>query len=289
MEWTAERFIDRALTPRLSPPWWTYTQSESSIEKALDEELRGDIPGYLREDRRLYFFSSHALTRIDGRVGQLGIEEKCTDLAFGGLVDGAIHRGVVWVLGNAQNLAAPEAVSLYVVKPEAAPITDPSLSDPLLAVLGWLANQSIHVVFVNGTTGEAWRAEAETSDAALPAWLSRVARTHSLRLQLPTAQSVNQLESLKLDAMRPCYLLGGNVSCYEHTLANGTRLVYAEYARNHWQIIEIGLLLRASGYDAVKVVYTGSTSLQATGRGVEARVQADLRELGILLDWGVPI
>jgi hypothetical protein len=291
MTWNAQSFIDRVLTPkRIGAPWWSYSQSEAAVEKALAEELKEDIPGYLRDDRRLFFFSSHPLTRIDGRVGSVGVEEKCAHLHFGGLVDGAIHRGVAWVIGNPYKLDAPEAVSLYVVKPGTVPISDPSLSHALSRVLSWLAAVRIHVMFINAETGESWGAEGSTTQGPIPRWLATDPRAEFQPLMPPTAQLVEQLKSLESGNGVHRYALGANVACYEYAQSDGAKLAYADWSSNHWQIIEIGLLLRGAGYDAVKVNYAGTTPLQEAGLGVERRIQAELsRRFGVVLDWGVSV
>lgn len=54
MEWTAQTFIDRVLTPPSGSPWWAGHQSERSLEKKLAQEVR-DIPDFLGRDRKLFF------------------------------------------------------------------------------------------------------------------------------------------------------------------------------------------------------------------------------------------
>ena len=56
-----------------------------------------------------------------------------------------------------------------------------------------------------------------------------------------------------------------------------------------WQMIDIGLLLRARSFRAVKVKYTGK-HVTAAGHGVEPRVQRAMRDFfGVVLDWALGV
>jgi hypothetical protein len=55
-------------------------------------------------------------------------------------------------------------------------------------------------------------------------------------------------------------------------------------------MIEVGLLLRGLGNEAVKVSYRGGRTLKTAGQSVEHRIQSQMRErFGVALDWGVPV
>ena len=131
MAWTAQTFLKRVLAPRNQPPWWAHLLGEERqgrlpgryLRNTLDADLLGDIPDYRGPERLLFFFGGARGRRpIDGRAGLVGVEEKCTKLDFDGIRDGAMHRGILWVIGNPYGLPSPEAVSLYVVMPGAAPM-----------------------------------------------------------------------------------------------------------------------------------------------------------------------
>jgi hypothetical protein len=191
------------------------------------------------------------------------------------------------VLGNLQRIAIPEAVSLHVVKPGSAPITDSLLADALARALGWLATLRIHVIYINGETGQSWRSQ---DGIPMPSWLAVHETPRPQELEQPAGSLVDRLDTVNIEAATHRYLFDYSVGCYEFEGDHGEKFAYAEWRRDHWQVIEIGLLLRGAGYDAVKVLYTGDTKLKVGGQGVERRIRNELRErLGVVLDWGVDV
>lgn len=215
------------------------------------------------------------------------MELKYTDLSFDGVIDGAIHRGVVWVLGNPHGIVAPEAVSLHVVKPGAAPMAS-DVSDALAPVLAWLAALRIHVVFIRAETGEYWPPQGSTQAAPMPSWLGVKTAPTSLHSPAVREQAVAQTNSFEASVGRDVPLFGRRRTYREYESSGGAKLARAAYP-NQWQMIEVGLLLRGLGYDAAKVVQRGNPIFEAR-RGVERKVRDELsRRFGVVLDWGVPV
>jgi len=283
VEWTAESFIDRMLR-RPTSDWWAGHQSEPSLERNVAKELSGD---FRKRHTQLFFFSNSENSSIDGRVGPVGVELKYTDLGFGGIIDGAIHRGVAWVLGNPHQISSPEAVSLHVVNKKSRAIAS-ELCVAVAPVLGSLAALGIHIVYVKGDSGEHWRALEPSAPTAMPPWLAT--KTVPVACSLPTtdAEAVRQLDFLDSKVGRDRYLYGHTLRHREYRGDHGEKLARAERS-DQWQMIDVGMLLRGSGYDAVKIVYRNN-GLAAAGRGVERRVQTELRQrFGVVLDWGVPV
>jgi hypothetical protein len=300
MEWTAQNFIARVLNPRTSdPPWWADLLGEDRqggppgryLNRTLPAELTGDIPDYRGTGRQLFFFSirpDRATPRsIDGRAGVVGVEEKCANLTPDKIVDGAIHRGVVWVLGNPQVVVAPEAVSLYVVKQGSTPMV-PAVSEALTPVLGSLKEVGIHIVFLHGETGQSWMMSNTKEPGPMPAWLGVTAVPNLAPLPPVGDYAMAQLNSIEWLVGREVSFFGGKRVYKSYDADHGVKLARIEWP-NEWQMIEVGLLLRGLGHDAAKVVYCGDPIFGAR-RGVERRIQAELlRRFGVLLEWRVPI
>lgn len=60
---------------------------------------------------------------------------------------------------------------------------------------------------------------------------------------------------------------------------------YAEW-HNEWQALDVGMCLRAKGFSGV-VVRSTKPNLSLGGKGVERRVQVEMRKLGVAVDWTV--
>lgn len=282
MEWTAESFIDRVLK-RPRTRWWAEHESESSLETALEEDLHEEISHFVAGPTQLFFFSSDRGSTI-GRAERLGVELKHTGLKFGHVIDGAIHRGIAWVLGNAQRVDSPEAISLHVVKATAAPMA-PYISDAVAPVVASLAEQRMHIVFVDSKSGEYWGTREARDNVRMPEWLTTKSQPALWRLSTTKQDTVRQLGALNLTEGRDLPLFGTTYKYLEFVAPGGAKLARLEWHPNHWQIIDIGLLLRGAGYAAVKIVYTGPP-FRRGGRGVEDRIHAEMRErFGVLLEW----
>ncbi len=298
MNGIAYRFLQRVLSPRSDPAWWNdlsgevrqRTSSGRFINDTLEAELAGDYPSYRTSPRQLCFFSTDARASIDGRAGALGIEEKYTDLTFPSIIDGAIHRGIVWVIGNPHGLPTDEveAVALCVVRRHASPLI-PELSDALVPVLASLAHQGIHVAFIQEDSGQHWMVRPEGTQEALPAWLAAKPQPKSWELAPADPEAVGSLTRAPRRAARIRRLFDRQQTYEEYDAGAHATVAIASWS-NHWQMIEVGLLLRGAGYSAVKVRYRGSHPLKSAGAGVERAVRGALLErFGIVLDWGVPV
>jgi hypothetical protein len=286
MTWTAESFLERALNPRKKPPWWVERWDERSLENALTMELASDIQDFRSSPRKLFFFSTSGMSSIDGRAGPVGVELKYTNLSFEAVLDGAIHRGVVWVMGNPHQIDAPEAVALHVIKPGSSPMPW-DIGHSLVPVLNSLAILNIHVAFVHAGTGDSWWVRQGANQVALPSWLATQPGT--VEPLTVNQKAVDQLDHADFRNGLTLPLFGRRRTYQMTEGPGGIKLARVEWP-NEWQLVEISLLLRGEGSDAVKGVYCGTRPLTTGGRGVERRIQKFLREhFGVVLDWGVPI
>jgi hypothetical protein len=296
--------------------WWHDLKSETPkkkygenarcLESTLEKEL-SDIPGYRQDDRRLFFFSSNSRSSIDGRYKSLGIEEKYNPLDIKEhLIDGAIHRGLIWVLGQPHNTGKPsESVSLYVVKKGSKPI-DEIATDLFFPVLSAASKIGVYVIFISEETGEHWYVSSQQNQNDLPGWLSVKPKPQTWDLELEVVGDNNKRALAILDneqtlgtlPTKQCFLadMGKKGEFTEYIVDDSCRVAVMDYG-NQWRLIELGLLLRAHGYDAVKVLYNRekhkntqdrTKQLQFAGKGVERRV-ADkmLNKYAIKIDWQV--
>ncbi len=72
-------------------------------------------------------------------------------------------------------------------------------------------------------------------------------------------------------------------------MIDGHQVAIAEWS-NEWQMLDVGLMLRAMGNAAVKVCYNGTKILKPGVHGVEKRVAEGMRaEFGVIVDWGVNV
>lgn len=304
-------FLDRIFS-KSKTNWWQdlaaetpkvkYGPSARFLETTLQEEL-SDIPDYRRSDRSMYFFSKSSNSSIDGRYRSLGVEEKFNTIDLKEhLIDGAIHRGVVWAIGKPQaTQETPEAVSLYVVKSGSVPM-DQTTIDLFVPVLIEVAKVGVYVFFVNEETGENWYANPKKR-ANLPSWLSTFSKPYKWDLELDQLGDhndkafslLNDRQTLEKLPSRQLYIpnMGKKGEFTEYS--DGTfRVAVMDYG-NQWRLIELGLFLRALGYDAVKVIYNKAKhkngkdktkDLVSAGRGVEKRIADEFAlRYAILIDW----
>ena len=296
--------------------WWSnlasetpkskYGESARFLETTLQEEL-SDTPDYRHSNRSMYFFSKSSRSSIDGRFRSLGVEEKFNPLDLREhLIDGAIHRGVIWTVGKPHTTQeTPEAVSLYVVKSGSAPM-DEITTNLFIPVLTEIAKVGAYVVFVSEETGEYWHVDLNKF-AKLPSWLSAYSKPEKWDLALDQLQDRNQKAfSLLMDN----HVLGNLPSKQLSLPSMGKKGEFTEYSDgsskvavmdygNQWRLIELGFLLRALGYDAVKVIYNKAKhkntqdrvkELVPAGKGVEKRIADEFaRRYAIQIDWKTPL
>jgi hypothetical protein len=305
-----EEFINRILAKNRTD-WWKNLKSETNKNKGrclqvtLEEELNDSVTEYRDGDRSLFFFSSRKTSSIDGRYNSIGVEEKYNPLDLKEhLIDGSIHRGVIWVLGNPHNLVEPvEALSLYIVQDNSQPITSHDV-DLYFPVIFSLFKLNIHILFINGKTGEYWRFDNDYFKDPLPNWLAEkeYPTIWDRAIDVVSAQNIeaieflNDIENLKRTKGKDKALPGfGKKGEYTEFMVNqSTRVAVIEYG-NEWRLIEFGLLLRSAGYDAVKAVYNKQLhknkkdqikDKMVAGRGVEKRVANAMKNIfSVLLDW----
>ncbi|MFZ2396878.1 MAG: hypothetical protein WAW09_11400 [Smithella sp.] len=303
------QFIDRILIHNHTK-WWENLNSETNknkgrcLQSTLEQEL-SDIAGYRKEDRRLFFFSNHSASSIDGRFKSVGVEEKYNPLDIEEhLIDGSIHRGVVWVLGNPQNLAPPvESISVYVVQGNSPPIPF-HIVDLYFPILFALFKLGIHLVFINGKTGEFWKLHNGDIQKPLPKWLA--AKESPIiwdrKIDIVTMKNQKALEVIndqnelqkKNKLLKTLPGFGKKGEYVEVEIDNYSKAAIIDYG-NEWRLIELGLILRSAGYDAVKTVYNKAKHKNkidqtkdklAAGRGVEKKIAEEmLSRFSVVIDW----
>jgi hypothetical protein len=239
-------------------------------------------PDYRTLPREQFFFSSSKRSCMDGRVGAIGVEEKVIHLNFAGIHDGAICRSLVWVLGNPLALTDPlGALGLCVVK-EGGPLPA-ELATALFRVIGAIRGVDVEIAFVNGRDGRRWPQRPGGTEPP-PEWLAAASAVSPFELPDFTSEDLARAErATGLHVTEPLF-------SHRHTWAlvpHDDRVAYAEW-NNPWQMIDIGLFLRARGFRAVKVKYVGG-DLRVAGHGVERRVQHAMRDFGVVLDWGLAL
>ena len=279
-----DELFDQLFAPGAT--WWKDVDGEVRQARGegryLEQTLAAHMgAAYRAESRRQYFFTRDARSRMDGRVGGIAVEEKVVRLDLGGIIDGAISRGLVWTLGNPLEISAGlGALGLCVVK-DSAPLPE-DLAAALLPVAAAIRGANVELVFVNGSTGERWPSKPGARDVA-PRWLVGSAQPEASVLSGTShggLQLLDDLDGLELDRRLP-----GSRRLSWATPADAGDVAYAEWD-NPWQMLDVGLLLRAMGFGAVKVKYRGPVLHNAL-RGVEERVERRMRDLfGVVLDWG---
>jgi len=296
MNKNTSEFLDRIFN-RTNTKWWhnlvsetpkkKYGESARFLESTLQEEL-SEFPDYRRGNRSLYFFSKSSRSSIDGRYHSLGVEEKFNPLDLKEhLIDGAIHRGIVWTMGKLQNTQEPlEAVSLYVVKKDSAPM-DQTTTDIYIPILTEITKIGVYVVFVNEETGEFWYSNFPHDSSDLPSWLSSQPKPSTWNLGLDqlgekhdNAFSILKDEhTLKNLPSRQLTLpnMGKAGQYKEYSIGDSSKVAVMDYG-NQWRLIELGFLLRALGYDAVKVIYNKTAQPQRRGIKINRREKRHTKE-----------
>jgi hypothetical protein len=287
-----EEFRNLAFGPRESPNWWETLKGEVRqgrskevryLEKTLKAHLDkvmepADAKAY-RSNRRQHFFSRGG--NIDGRYHAIGVEEKCARLGRDKLLDGVLCRGLVWSLGNLQDVPPDErgATGIFVTLP--GPPLAADLAQAFFGALVLARDAGVHPVFVNGETGEHWPKTVGDS-SPLPPWLAVSSPLPSQAPPLNT-DALGELDGVgETEFTKP--LFGRNKVFSTKEIA-GSRVAIAEWS-NEWQMLDVGLMLRAMGYAAVKVRYNSKKTLTLGTHGVERRVARGMREhFGVILDW----
>jgi hypothetical protein len=268
-------------------PWWASLDGEVKqgrpegryLEQTLEAAMS---PDYRTLPKEQFFFSSHKRSCMDGRFGAIAVEEKVIHLNFAGVRDGAICRSLVWVLGNPLALTDPlGALGLCVVK-EGRPLPA-DLAASLFRVIGAIRGAGVELAFIHGGDGRRWPEQPGGAEPP-PDWLAVAAASSSFALPDFTSEDVARAERLTgLQVTEPLF---GHRDTWA-SVPGDDSVAYAEWS-NHWQMLDIGLLLRARGFRAVKVKYTGP-EVHVAGHGVELRVQRSMRDIfGVVLDWGLP-
>jgi hypothetical protein len=303
-------FLERILINNRTK-WWENLNSETNknkgrcLQATLENELADDVPGYRKDDRCLFFFSSHKASSIDGRYRSLGVEEKYNPLDIEEhLIDGSIHRGVVWVFGNPQNLPLPfQSVSLYVVQSNSTPIA-PTIVDLYFPILYALFKFGIHIVFIDGKTGEFWKLENSDSQKPLPKWLAAKSAPIIWDRNIDSVTQNNQeairilSDKREIQKRKPYERtlpgFGKKGEYIEVEIDDSRKAAIIDYG-NEWRLIELGLILRSLGYDAVKATYNKAKhknkedqikNKTVAGRDVEKRIsEAMLLRFSVVIDW----
>ena len=132
-------------------------------------------------------------------------------------------------------------------------------------------------------------ADEATAHLPLPSWLAIDSGPHPRLLPSVGPETIAELNNKEIKEAGVRALFGRALTYTEYEGSNGTKLARVEWS-NEGQMIEVGLLLRGAGYDAVKVLYSGTSPLIPAGRQMERKVQAELSgRFGVVLDWGVPL
>lgn len=317
-----EEFLNRIFHPRRDVKWWENVTREvggpASLQGKLGTELKDDFPEYRCSNRQLFFFTSactgpgSSALAIDGRYRScLGVEEKVHPLSeFKGLVDGAIHRGVIWVAGNPQNVSEPEAVTLSVLKEPGKKKFKRRIAELYLPILRAIYKFNVQVVYVNGETGGYWSIANHLNGEGLPDWVADgEPQKWDLSLEEVTQRNREGLRILESETdflefsripeasgnMLPGFLpRSSTLRCEAFRINDSCKIAICE-SDNEFRVIEHGLMLRAHGFDAVKVIYKRKNDfkdsqrtkpLYLAGCGVEKRVADFMRDnFSVLLQW----
>jgi hypothetical protein len=297
--------------------WWNNLNGETRqgrqgrfLQETLGNELT-DIPSYRGSERQLFFFSQSRNSTIDGLYKHIGVEEKYNNLRIDeDLIDGAIHRGIVWTIGNPQRLSVPklESISLYVVQKNSSPISEYA-TDLYFPVLLAIWKIGVHVVFINEDTGEYWKVSSDYEERPIPQWLSVKRTPEQWDKHLENISDKNEMalevlgDETKLASCEKRQSLiiefkNDRAQFIEVETGNGTKAAIMDYG-NEWRLIELGLLLRSKGYDAVKVIYNSDKHKNAKSRGkiltpagkmIEKKVLDYMQQTySVIIDWGVPL
>jgi hypothetical protein len=156
---------------------------------------------------------------------------------------------------------------------------DPELTQAFTLLLLAVRKLGVHVFFVRGEGEicERWPESLE-EPGQIPTWLGVEPGAVP---ELPPA-SGERLSSV--DQPKFSETLFGHHGIWSKASAHGA----LAHWRNQWQMIEVGLLLRALGHNPVRVQYSGAAVTRA-GRGVEEKMRDEMLALfGVELVWDAP-
>ncbi len=137
--------------------WWAELEGEVRqgrrdaryLEKTLQTHLEktmttGDYAEYRSQTRRRqqYFFSGGG--NIDGRFRGIGVEEKCAVLNRDKLLDGVLCRGLVWTLGNPQNIEPDQLGAFGIFVKQGAGLLQPALAQAYFGALVLARKANVH-------------------------------------------------------------------------------------------------------------------------------------------------
>jgi hypothetical protein len=284
------------LAPDQAADWWARLDGEDN-KKKQGRFLVNTLSDWLKQrhgdsgqsqKRMQYFFSRDAKSRVDRRFDGVAIEEKVIELKFDKLIDGALSRLLVWVLGGrptdiAQSDAA--AIGLCVTKGSARMSAE--LTNAFIPAVIAAQQENVHVVFVHGDSGDWWPKELDGRDP-LPPWLSEITVPSTWEIEPLSLPDVDALEQVERPATMNKKLFGTRPCFNEEVSPTGKKIAIASWS-NHWQMLDVALTLRGLGYAAVKMFYSGGGKLVPAGRDVEQKVRAAMKDFGVVLDWGVDL
>jgi len=170
------------------------------------------------------------------------------------LIDGAIHRGILWVMGNPQQMSQDpslESLSIYLLRKDNKPM-DYELASLLVPTLKEIAKHKIHVLFVS-QSGEHWMLD-DKRPANIPFWLGD--NPSKIEMLPFSSAAVRSLERGNFKIITKKYLYRSQKKLqYDEVLLENGELAATMSWDNYMQMIEIGLFLRTLGYSTVKVNY----------------------------------
>lgn len=224
-----------------------------------------------------HFFCRSVQSGVDRRYRGIGIEEKCAPLSPGTLIDGTISRGLTWVLGDPQGIPQSERGALGLIVTLGGKRIQGDAAALYFPVLEALEQVGVFHLIVNGNTGQHWPRRIGEAER-IPEWLS------SETGPWPSLDAPRCIREFP-DASPPDQVAFGRHLRFTELCSGARRVAYA-WCSNHWRMLDVGLLLRAKGYAAVRVQYDGP-NVKAAGKGVEQRVAGEMwRRFGVQLDWG---
>ncbi len=132
----AHKVFQLLLAPGQVTDWWARLDGEDN-KKTQGRFLVDTLSNALIDqhhdsgrahERRQHFFSPNALSRVGRRFDGVGIEEKVIELKYDKLIDGALGRSLVWVLGGRPKGIEQSDAAAIVNDPSDPPDSD---EDPL--------------------------------------------------------------------------------------------------------------------------------------------------------------
>lgn len=171
-------------------------------------------------ERRQYFFSPDGRSCVDRRFDGVPIEEKGIELKYNELIDGALGRSLVWVLGGRPKDIAQDAaaIGLCVIK-RAVPISR-ELTNAFVPAVIAAQHENVHVVFVHGDSGDWWPKKISGRDP-LPPWLSEIAEPSTWAFEPPSIRDVDALKKITCPEMMKKRLFGVRVRFTEKVRPTG--------------------------------------------------------------------